>query len=73
MGTAYWHGLECDRECRDLAVPSPYVRDRAPMVACPHCGAHPGVACHVVGARRKRVLPLVVFGRNHPSRLEPAS
>lgn len=66
-----WHGNECTPACRDLAVPSPYDRERPPGVACPHCGAAPWVACHIVGPGKVRRLER--FGRFHPSRLELAS
>lgn len=64
------HGRLCTPRCRELAVPSPLVRERPPAVACPWCGAAPGIACHLVADRRR---PLRVFGRSHPSRLEAAA
>ncbi|WP_456238082.1 zinc finger domain-containing protein [Nocardioides okcheonensis] len=60
----------CSPACRDVAVPSPYDRERPPMVRCTWCGAEPGVACTVRSSRRRQ--PLTVFGRFHPSRLEAA-
>lgn len=59
----------CDDWCQRLAVRSPIERDdRPPMVPCPHCGAMAGVACTVVGSRRRQYLR--TFGPSHPSRLE---
>lgn len=73
-----WVGVEnhatCTPTCRDVAVPSPYDRDRPPPVACPWCGAAPGVACEVRSSRGRRGhAPLRTFGRFHPSRLEVAA
>ncbi|WP_455566811.1 zinc finger domain-containing protein [Pimelobacter simplex] len=42
------------------------------MVRCNHCGAGPGIACHVTNHPRRR-LGVVGPSRSHPSRLEAAA
>src|SRR5687768_360416 len=64
----------CSPTCRDVAAPSPYDRDRPPLVACTWCGASPGEACVALSSRGRRSrLPLRTFGRTHPSRLGVAA
>lgn len=63
---------KCDSWCALARRPSTLVRPkRAPLVACPWCGAGPGEACRTRSPQRRR-LSLAVTGC-HPARLEAAA
>lgn len=62
------HGPECTTRCRELAVHPEPDRARPIQFECPFCKAPAGVACRTLTG-----IPLKVWGRFHPSRMEVAA